>query len=440
MHDAYTVKQAHCLKLEVELSNIKYKIQKDDHIEMIKRFSNLEIDLLNLQLKYQYLKEHFGNNKPQPSQDTPEFDTVFEINKMKASLQGKDNVLRKAENEKVKQHYKELYDSIKITRAKTIEKTTSLLTKNEKLKAQLKGKMQCVTMPTVKPKVLAPGFPRLKFEKDHLCSACKLRKSQKYSHKPKSENTNLEVLNTIHMDLCGLMRVQTINGKKYILVIVDDYSRFTWVKFLRSKDETSESVIKFLKQIQVGLNKTVRYIRTDNGTEFVNQVLTEYYERVGIFHQKSVPRTPQQNGVVKRRNRTRVEAARTMLIFSKAPMFLWAEVDPSLFLLTPGQISSGLVPDIVPASPYVPPANKDLEILFQPMLDKYFKPPGVERLVPPAPAVQVPIISASTPSSTTIDQDAPSTSYSPSSSVVQPTILHQGVAAGPTIELTTFPS
>ncbi|GJW18878.1 integrase, catalytic region, zinc finger, CCHC-type containing protein [Tanacetum coccineum] len=102
-------------------------------------------------------------------------------------------------------------------------------------------------------------------------------------------------------------------------------SWFTWVKFLRSKDETPEFVIKFLKQIQVGLNKTVRYIRTDNGTEFVNQVLTQYYESVGIFHQKSVPRTPQQNGVVERRNRTLVEAARTMLIFSKAPMFLWAE-------------------------------------------------------------------------------------------------------------------
>ncbi|GJR67490.1 retrovirus-related pol polyprotein from transposon TNT 1-94 [Tanacetum coccineum] len=76
----------------------------------------------------------------------------------------------------------------------------------------------------------------------------------------------------------------------------------------------------------VGLNKTVRYIRTDNGTEYVNQVISEYYEGVGIFHQKSVPRTPQQNGVVERRNRTLVEAARTMMIFSKAPMFLWAEV------------------------------------------------------------------------------------------------------------------
>ncbi|GJV92247.1 retrovirus-related pol polyprotein from transposon TNT 1-94 [Tanacetum coccineum] len=169
-------------------------------------------------------------------------------------------------------------------------------------------------------KDLVRGLPRLKFEKDHLCSACQLGKSKKYSHKPKSENTNMEVLHTLHMDLCGPMRVQSINGKKYILVIVDDYSRFTWVKFLRSKDETPEFVINFLKQIQVGLNKTVRYIRTDNGTEFVNQVMSKYYEGVGIFHQKSVPRTPQQNGVVERRNRTLVEAARTMLIFSKAPM------------------------------------------------------------------------------------------------------------------------
>ncbi|GJT66940.1 retrovirus-related pol polyprotein from transposon TNT 1-94 [Tanacetum coccineum] len=174
-------------------------------------------------------------------------------------------------------------------------------------------------------KDLVRGLPRLKFEKDHLCSACQLGKSKKHTHKPKTENTNLEVLNTLHMDLCGPMRVQTINGKKYILVIVDDYSRFTWVKFLRSKDETPAVVIKFLRQIQVGLNKTVRFIRTDNGTEFVNKTLYDHYEKVGIFHQKTVPRTPQQNGVVERRNRTLVEAARTMLIFSKAPMFLWAE-------------------------------------------------------------------------------------------------------------------
>ncbi|GKD06643.1 retrovirus-related pol polyprotein from transposon TNT 1-94 [Tanacetum coccineum] len=132
------------------------------------------------------------------------------------------------------------------------------------------------------------------------------------------------------MDLCGPLRVQSINGKKYILVIVDDYSRFTWVKFLRSKDETPEFVVKLLKQLQVGLNKTIQFVRTDNGTEFVNKDLTDYYEYVGITHEKTVLRIPQQNGVVERWNHTLVEAARTMLIFSKAPMFLWAEAVATL--------------------------------------------------------------------------------------------------------------
>ncbi|GJZ52465.1 retrovirus-related pol polyprotein from transposon TNT 1-94 [Tanacetum coccineum] len=134
-----------------------------------------------------------------------------------------------------------------------------------------------------------------------------------------------EKLYLLHMDLCGPMRVESINGKKYILVIVDDYSRFTWVKFLRSKDEAPDAIIKCIKNIQVRLNATVRNVRTDNGTEFVNQTLRDFYENVGISHQTSVARTPQQNDVVERRNRTLVEAARTMLIFSKAPLFLWAE-------------------------------------------------------------------------------------------------------------------
>ncbi|GJX04014.1 retrovirus-related pol polyprotein from transposon TNT 1-94 [Tanacetum coccineum] len=104
-------------------------------------------------------------------------------------------------------------------------------------------------------KDLVRVLPRLNFEKDHLCSDCQLGKSKKHTYKPKVENTIMEVLHTLHMDLCGPMRVQSINGKKYILVIVDDFSRFTWVKFLRSKDETPEFVTKFLTQIQVGLTK-----------------------------------------------------------------------------------------------------------------------------------------------------------------------------------------
>ncbi|GJV97203.1 hypothetical protein Tco_1548780 [Tanacetum coccineum] len=95
MHEAYTAEQARCMELKAKLSKLKHKIQKDDDNEMIKHFSNLEIDHLNLQLKCQNLKERFGNNKSEPSQDALEFDTVFKINKMKASLQGKDNIIRK---------------------------------------------------------------------------------------------------------------------------------------------------------------------------------------------------------------------------------------------------------------------------------------------------------------------------------------------------------
>nr|GEU33930.1 retrovirus-related Pol polyprotein from transposon TNT 1-94 [Tanacetum cinerariifolium] len=98
---------------------------------------------------------------------------------------------------------------------------------------------------------LVRGLPKLKFEKDHLCYACPMGKSKKKPHKPKSEDTNQEQLYLLHMDLCGLICVTSVNGKKYILVIIGDYSRFTWVKCLRSKDEAPDFIIKFLKMIKV---------------------------------------------------------------------------------------------------------------------------------------------------------------------------------------------
>ncbi|GJY28987.1 retrovirus-related pol polyprotein from transposon TNT 1-94 [Tanacetum coccineum] len=117
----------------------------------------------------------------------------------------------------------------------------------------------------------------------------------------------------------------SINGKQYILVIVDDYSRYTWVYFLRTKVEAPDMIIDFVSQVQRNLKAQILKIRTDNGTEFKNKKLQAFYAKLGIVHKTSFARTPQQNGVVECRNRTLVEAAQTMLIFSKAPEFLWAE-------------------------------------------------------------------------------------------------------------------
>nr|GEZ59262.1 hypothetical protein [Tanacetum cinerariifolium] len=121
------------------------------------------------------------------------------------------------------------------------------------------------------------------------------------------------------------MRVESINGKKYVLVIVNDYSRYTWTHFLRSKDETPKVLIDFLKLVQRGLLAQVRIVQTDKGTKFLNKTLHAYFASEGIIYQTSVPRTPEQNGVVKRQNSTLVEVARTMLSAAKVPLFFWAK-------------------------------------------------------------------------------------------------------------------
>ncbi|GJW27327.1 retrovirus-related pol polyprotein from transposon TNT 1-94 [Tanacetum coccineum] len=172
---------------------------------------------------------------------------------------------------------------------------------------------------------LVDGLPKFKYGKDHLCSAYERGKSKKASHPLKLVPSDHSKLELLHMDLCGPLRVASINGKKHILVIVDDYSRYTWVYFLHSKDETLEIIKKFIAQAQLNYKAKVCKIRTDNGTEFKNATLKAHYEKLGIMQQFSTARTRQQNGVVERRNRTLVEAARTMLIFSRLPEFLWAE-------------------------------------------------------------------------------------------------------------------
>ncbi|GJS70104.1 retrovirus-related pol polyprotein from transposon TNT 1-94 [Tanacetum coccineum] len=290
--------------------------------------------------------------------------------------------------------------------------------------------------------------------------------------------------------------------------------------------------------VRVRLKETVRRIRTDNGTEFVNQTLREYYEKVGISHETSVARSPQQNGVVERRNRTLIEAARTMLIYAKAPLFLWAEavatacytqnrsmirrrhgktpyellhnkppdlsylhvfgalcyptndnenlgklqpkadigifigyaptkkafwiynrrtrriietihVDfdeltamaseqsssgPALHEMTPATISSGLMPNPHPSTPFVPPSRTDWDMLFQPLFDEFLNPPPsvdhpAPEVVAPSDEVIAPVLADSTgsPSSTTVDQDAPSPSNSQTTPETEPPVIPNDV-------------
>nr|GFC25171.1 retrovirus-related Pol polyprotein from transposon TNT 1-94 [Tanacetum cinerariifolium] len=147
---------------------------------------------------------------------------------------------------------------------------------------------------------LVAGLPKFKYHKEHLCPSCEQGKSKRASHLPKPVPNSRHRLHLLHMDLCGPMRIASINGKRYILVIVDDYSRYTWVHFLRSKDEAPAAIITFLKRITVLLQSPVIIIRIDNGTEFKNQVLKVYFDSIGISHQMSSVRSPQQNGVVER--------------------------------------------------------------------------------------------------------------------------------------------
>ncbi|GKB44743.1 retrovirus-related pol polyprotein from transposon TNT 1-94 [Tanacetum coccineum] len=254
------------------------------------------------------------------------------------------------------------------------------------------------------------------------------------------------------------MRVASVNGNKYILAIVDDYSQFTWVNCLRSKDETLDFIIKFLKMIQVRLKMPVRRIRTDNGTEFVNQTLREYYEKTGISHETSVSRSPQQNGVVERQavatacytqNRSviRLRHGKTPyeLLHDKLPDLSFfhvfgalcyptndsenlgklqpkADIDfdemtvmdsehsrlgPTLHEMTLTTISSGLVLNPPPSTPFVPPSRMIRIFCFN-------------RFAPE------PAASTGSPSSTTVDQDTPSpkNDSEASSSDVIPTIVH----------------
>ncbi|GJX72753.1 retrovirus-related pol polyprotein from transposon TNT 1-94 [Tanacetum coccineum] len=303
------------------------------------------------------------------------------------------------------------------------------------------------TITTLAKQGLVCGLSILKFQKDHLCFACALGKSNKHTHKPKAEDSTQEKLYLLHMDLCGPIRIQSIIGRKYILVIIDDYSRFTWVKFLRSKDEVPEFMIKFLKMIQVRLNATVQNIRTDNGTKFVNQTLRAYCEDVKISHQTSVARSSQQNSaeavatacytqnrslIRKRHNNNPYE-----LIHDKKPELSYLHVFGALCYPTNDSDVLGKLKPKADIEIFIAMASKQFSSRPGPQLlnpriislGLMLNPPSPTLVMSPVPAVVAlkPTDLTGTPSSTTIDQDEPSPSTSQTPQETKSPVIPSGV-------------
>nr|GEU55526.1 hypothetical protein [Tanacetum cinerariifolium] len=172
---------------------------------------------------------------------------------------------------------------------------------------------------------LIRGLPLKIFENDHSCVACRKGKQHKASCKSKPVSFISQPLIMLHMDLFGPTFVKSLNKKSYCIVVTDDYSRFSWVFFLATKDETNKIIKTFITGIKNQINHKVKIIRCDNRTDFKNHVLNWFCGINGIKREFSVARTPQQNGVAERKNRTLLEAARTMLEDSLLTIPFWAE-------------------------------------------------------------------------------------------------------------------
>ncbi|GJW06172.1 retrovirus-related pol polyprotein from transposon TNT 1-94 [Tanacetum coccineum] len=240
---------------------------------------------------------------------------------------------------------------------------------------------------------LVDGLPKFKYGKYHLCSACERGKGKKASHPPKVVPSNHFKLELLHMDLCRPMRVASINEKRYILVIVDDYSRFTWVYFLLTKYETPEIIKNFITRVQLNYNAKVCKIRTDNGIEFKNATLKAHYDKLGIMQQFLIACTPQQNGRgsfhrlldSKSVNNSYKKHPEGFEFKIDAPKRLWKPSTSSLMSLQLSSEHDSLEPvfqrfindDSLAESMNIP-SKKDLDNLFGPIYEEYFEKKSFE--------------------------------------------------------------
>ncbi|GJV33876.1 retrovirus-related pol polyprotein from transposon TNT 1-94 [Tanacetum coccineum] len=172
---------------------------------------------------------------------------------------------------------------------------------------------------------LVIGLPSLVYSKDKPCLSCEKGKHQRASFKTKQTFSIKKCLHLLHMDLFGPVTPRSINHEKYTLIIVDEYSRYTWVYFLKKKSQAPETIMSFIKRVENQNDIKVKQLRTDNGTEFRNNILVNFYDEKGISQNFSSPYTPEQNGVAESKNRTLIEVARTMLSGSVFFKQYWIE-------------------------------------------------------------------------------------------------------------------
>ena len=179
---------------------------------------------------------------------------------------------------------------------------------------------------------LVKGFPKINFQKDRICEACQFGKEIKTSFKSKNHVSTTKPLQLLHIDLFGHSRYTSLSDKFYAFVIVDDYSKYTWVLFLANKDDAIDTYWIFYKKVQNEKGYSITYIRSDHGGEFENHAFKNFCNDFGIEHQFLSPRTPQQNGVVERKNRFIQEMVRVMLNENSLPKYFWPKPSTSLVI------------------------------------------------------------------------------------------------------------
>ncbi|KAH9651466.1 Integrase catalytic domain-containing protein [Citrus sinensis] len=214
---------------------------------------------------------------------------------------------------------------IDIECASTLDKCFSALHDDSWLWHRRLGHASMDLISKISKNDLVKGLPKIGFQKDKICEACQFGKQIKTSLKNKNHISTSKPLELLHINLFGPSRYASLNGKYYAFVIVDDYSRYTWVLFLANKDDALDAFKVLYKKLQNEKGRDIICIRSDHGGEFENHAFENFCNNLGIEHQFSSPGTPQQNGVVERKNKSIQEMARTMLNENALPKYFWAE-------------------------------------------------------------------------------------------------------------------